>query len=168
NRMGVITGGGRYLTEYSITNPPLFNITTILENYNMVTMGLAADGAWFAAATAGIVGFVNGSYSPPFSIATSSTSLSLAPGGSTQTDIRYTGNLPGANLSLQFEDNEFYNGTAKLLTFSPGTITTSAGDSSFTLTVSASSSIVPGTYVAAATVTNGSIYRTVYFDVVVT
>jgi streptogramin lyase len=168
NRMGVITGGGRYLTEYSITNPPLFNITTILENYNMVTMGLATDGAWFAAATAGIVGFASGSYSPPFSISASSTSLSLAPGGSTQLGIRYTGDVAGANLSLQFEDNEFYNGTARLLTMTPGTVTTNNGDSSFMLTVGASNAIKPGTYVAAATVTNGSIYRTVYFDVVVT
>ncbi len=168
NRMGVLTGDGRYLTEYSITNPPLFNITTILENYNMVTMGLAADGAWFAAATAGIVGFVNGSYSPPFSISATSTSLTVAPGGSALMGIRYSGNVSGANLSLQFEDNEFYNGTAKLLTFTPGTLTTSGGDSSLALTVSASSSIAPGTYVAAATVTNGSVYRTVYFDVVVT
>jgi len=40
--------------------------------------------------------------------------------------------------------------------------------STFTLTVSASSSLQPGEYVAAATVTNDSIYRTVYFDVVVT
>jgi hypothetical protein len=69
---------------------------------------------------------------------------------------------------LQFEDNEFNNGTAKLITFTPGIIaTSSAGLSTFTLTVSASSALAPGAYVAAATVTNGSIYRSVYFTVIV-
>jgi streptogramin lyase len=167
NRMGVITGDGRYLTEYSITNPPIWNITTILENYNMVTMGLDENnGAWFAAATAGIVGFVNASYQPPFSISAGSTSVTLAPGGSAQLGVQYTGNVAGSNLSLQFEDNEFNNGTAKFMSFTPGTITTSsAGVSTFTLTVSASSALAPGNYIAAATVTNGSIYRTVYFAV---
>jgi streptogramin lyase len=169
NRMGVITGDGRYLTEYSITDPPIFNITTILENYNLVTMGLATDGAWFAAATADIVGFVNASYHPPFSISANATSVNLAPGGSTEVGINYTGNVTGSNLSLQFEDNEFNNGTAKLMSFVPGAITTSpTGVSTFTLTISASSSLQPGEYIAAATVTNGSIYRTVYFTVVVT
>jgi hypothetical protein len=166
NRMGVITDDARYLTEYSITDPPLFNITTILENYNLVTMGLASFGPWFAAATAGIVGFVNASYHPPFSITANTTSVNLAPGGSTEIGIQYTGNVAGSNLSLQFEDNEFYNGSAKLLSFVPETIaTSSAGVSTFTLAVSASSSLQPGEYEAAATVTNGSIYRTVYFDV---
>jgi len=166
NRMGVITGDGRYLTEYSITDPPLFNITTILENYNMVTMGLAVDGAWFAAATAGIVGFVNASYHPPFSISANTTSISVAPGRSAEISLQYTDNFPATNLSLQFEDNEFNNGTAKFMSFTPGLATTSAtGVSTVALTVSASNNLQPGEYIAAATVTNGSIYRTVYFTV---
>lgn len=166
NRMGVITGDGRYLTEYSITNPPIFNITTILENYNLVTMGLATDGAWFAAATAGIVGFVNASYHPPFSISVNATSVTVAPGGSTKIGVSYSGDVAGSNLLLQFEDNEFNNGTAKLITFAPGPVTTSpTGVSTLTLTLSARAGLQPGEYVAAATVTNGSIYRTVYFSV---
>lgn len=166
NRMGVITGDGRYLTEYSITNPPIFNITTILENYNMVTMGLATDGAWFAAATAGIVGFVNGSYHPPFSISTNSTSVQLAPGGSTTVGVQYTGNVPGSNLSLQFEDNENQTGTPSQISFTPGTVSTSqSGTSSFVLTLSATNTLQPGTYIGGITVTNGSIYRTVYVTI---
>lgn len=169
NRMGVITNNGTRLTEYSITNPPLFNITTILENYNMVTMGLATDGAWFAAATAGIVGFANGSYVPPFSISTNTSTLTLAPGGSASSVALWvTGNTTGSNLSLQFEDDEFPSSSPKLLTLTPGPTMTSGGTSTLTLTVAASSSLQPGEYVAAATVTNGSIYRTVYLFVDVT
>jgi streptogramin lyase len=169
NRMGVLTGDGRYLTEYSITDPALFNITTILENYNMVTMGLAPDGAWFAAATAGIVGFVNGSYHPPFSVSTNATSITVAPGHSSEIAVQDAGNVTGSNLSLQFEDNEFNNGTAKFITFTPGAVSTSAdGTSSFDLTVSAAASLQPGEYIAAVTVTNDSIYRSVYVTVDVT
>jgi len=169
NRMGVITGDGRYLTEYSITDPPIFNITTILENYNLVTMGLATDGAWFAAATAGIVGFVNASYHPPFSITANETSVALARGGTSQIGIHYTGDSTGSNLSLQFEDNEFSNGTAKLLSFTPGAVThLPNGESEVNVVISAASDLAPGQYVGAATVTDGSIYRTVYFTVNVT
>ena len=166
NRMGVLTDNGRSLTEYSITDPPLFNISTILENYNMVTMGLAKDGAWFAATTAGIVGFVNGSYAPPFRISANASSVRLSPGGAVPLGVQITGNVSGANLSLQFQDNEFSNSTAKLLTFVPGPSSPSGnGATSFTATISASGLLQAGTYVAAVTVTNGSIYRTVYLAV---
>ena len=170
NRIGVITDDGRYLTEFSVTNPPLWNITTILENYNLVTMGLMGNqGAWFAAATANIVGFVNASYHPPFSISASTTSVTVAPGQSADVSIQYTDNFPATNLSLQFEDNEFNNGSAKFISFVPGPATTSpSGVSTLVVAISPSSGIAPGDYIAAATVTNGSIYRTVYFTVDVT
>jgi hypothetical protein len=170
NRMGVIYDNASQLTEYNISNPPLYNLTTITDptnGTNMVTMAVAQDGAWFAAA-GGFVGYVNGSYVPPFSISLGSDTLQVAPGGSTQTALKLTGDTVGTNLSLQFSDNEFNNGTAKLLTFTAAMPTTSAdGTGTVTPSVSAATSIQPGTYLAAATVTDGSIYRSVYFTVIV-
>ena len=45
NRMGVIYDNATQLTEYNVSNPPLYNLTTITDptsGVNMVTMGLAA------------------------------------------------------------------------------------------------------------------------------
>jgi streptogramin lyase len=170
NRMGVIYDNASQLTEYNVSNPPLYNLTTITDpsdGVNMVTMGSAEDGAWFAAA-GGFVGFVSGSYVPPFSISLGGTSARVAPGGSVQVALRVSGDTPGSNLSLQFSDNEFNNATAKLLTFASGSLTSSPGGiSSIVLTISAATPLTPGTYLATATITNGSIYRSVYFTVVV-
>lgn len=170
NRMGVIYNNGTELLEYNVSNPPLYNLTTITDptgGVNMVTMALAQDGAWFAAA-GGFVGYVSGSYVPPFSISTSSSSVEVAPGGSTHLTLDLTGNFKADNLTLQFSDNEFNNGSAKLLTFLASTPVTGASGSTSLLTITASSTITPGTYIAAATITNGSIYRSVYFTVTVT
>ena len=171
NRMGVIFDNATQLTEYNVSNPPLYNLTTITDptgGVNMVTMGAAKDGAWFAAA-GGFVGFVNGSYVPPFSISLSSDSVNLAPGGSAQLALKVIGDTPGSNLSLQFSDNEFNNASAKLLSFTAGSLAaTPGGSNSLVLKIAATNTIQPGTYLATATVTNGSIYRSVYFSVVVT
>ena len=171
NRMGVIYDNATQLTEYNVSNPPLYNLTTITDptnGTNMVTMAVAQDGAWFAAA-GGFVGYVNGSYVPPFSISIDSSSVRVAPGGSAQTMLRLTGDMVGSNLSLQFSDNEFNNGTAKLLSFTAAVPATSvAGTGTASLSITAANGIQPGTYLAAATVTDGSIYRSVYFTVVVT
>jgi streptogramin lyase len=170
NRMGVIYDGATRLTEYQVSDPPIYNITKITDpvsGVNMVTMGVAPDGAWFAAA-GGFVGYVNGSYVPPFSISATAPSVNLAPGGSARMSLEVGGGMQQNNLSLQFSDNEFNNGTAKLLTFTAGPPVTYSGYSSVDLNISASSSLKPGTYIAAATVTNGSIYRSVYFTVTVT
>ena len=170
NRMGVIYDNSTELTEYNVSNPPLYNLTTITDptdGINMVTMGLATDGAWFAAA-GGFVGFVNGSYVPPFSISVASPSIQVSPGGSAQTTLNLSGAVQGKNVTLQFSDNEFNNGSAKLLIFTPGPPTTTAVGSSVALDITAASTIQPGTYIAAATITNGSIYRSFYFSVVVT
>jgi virginiamycin B lyase len=174
NRMGVIYDNSTQLTEYNVSNPPLYNLTTITDptnGVNMVTMGIAPHGAWFAAA-GGFVGYVSGSYVPPFSISVASPSIQVSPGGSTQTSLKLTGAVEPKNVTLQFSDNEFNNGTAKYLVFTPGYSTASSGGGgsgeTLLLNITAASGIQPGTYVAAATITNGSIYRSVYFTVTVT
>jgi len=172
--MGVIYDNSTQLTEYNVSNPPLYNLTTITDptnGVNMVTMGIAPHGAWFAAA-GGFVGYVSGSYVPPFSISVASPSIQVSPGGSTQTSLKLTGAVEPKNVTLQFSDNEFNNGTAKYLVFTPGYSTASSGGGgsgeTLLLNITAASGIQPGTYVAAATITNGSIYRSVYFTVTVT
>jgi hypothetical protein len=170
NRMGVIYDNASQLTEYNVSNPPLYNLTTITEptnGVNMVTMAVAPHGAWFAAA-GGFVGYVNGSYVPPFSISLSDSTVPVARGGSTQTVLELSGAVEGKNVSLQFSDNEFNNGTAKYLTFTQGLSSLTSGGSVVVLNIGASSKLQPGTYLAAATLTDGSIYRSVYFTVVVT
>jgi streptogramin lyase len=171
NRMGVIYDNASQLTEYNVSNPPLYNLTTITDptsGVNMVTMGVAPHGAWFAAA-GGFVGFVNGSYVTPFSLSLTSNAVKVAQGGSAQLTLSISGDTTGSDLSLQFSDNEFNNGTAKYLSFSSVAPASSPGGTdAIVVTISATSTIQPGTYLAAATLTNGSIYRSVYFTVVVT
>lgn len=171
NRMGVIYDNATQLIEYNVSNPPLYNLTTITDptgGVNMVTMGLAKDGAWFAAA-GGFVGYVSGSYVPPFSISLSVAKVTLAQGGSTQLTVKVGGDTPGSNLSLQFSDNEFNNASSKFISFTAGALTpTTGGTNTLVVTVAATRTVQPGTYIAAATVTNGSIYRSVYFTIEVT
>ena len=116
---------------------------------------------------------MNGSYVPPFSISVSSPSIQVAPGGSAQTSSTSQGTRSAENISLQFSDNEFNNGTAKLPHFTQGLSTANsrrreAASIAIDLISAAASGIQPGTYLAAATVTDGSIYRSVYFTVIVT
>ena len=172
NRMGVIYDNSTQLMEYNVSNPPLYNITAITDptnGTNMVTMAPAQDGAWFAAA-GGFVGYVNGSYAPSFSIAAGASSVQVAPGGSSKLALSLAGVTAHNNLSLQFSDNENNSGTPQLLSFTTPSLVPSSGGGpdQATLTIGAASTIKPGTYIAAATVTNGSIYRSVYFTVVVT
>ncbi len=172
NRMGVIYDNASQLTEYNISNPPVYNLTEITDptsGINMVTMGIAPDGAWFAASSAQTMGFVSGSYLPPFAISLSTHKVQLAPGGSAQISITLSGDTIGRNLSLQFSDNENYSGTPQQLSFTtPAPIASTVGTNSIAMTIQAASGIQPGTYLAAATVTDGSIYRSVYFTVIVT
>jgi virginiamycin B lyase len=176
NKIGVIYDGATRLTEYSVDDPPMGNFTTILSDVNTLTVGLGANRLWFTQWSAGVVGFVNTSYSPPFSISSSSatagganSTITIPAGGSAQLKLQLSGQS-SSNLSLQFSDNEFNNGTAKSITFTPSveSLQSLSGTEAVTLNVSVASGLVPGEYVAAITLTSGLILSSVYVTIVVT
>ena len=176
NKIGVIYDGATRLTEYSVDNPPISNFTTVLSDINTLTVGLGDNRLWFTQWTTGVVGFVNTSYSPPFSVSVASATagsanptLTIPAGTSTQLRLQLTGQSSG-NLSLQFSDNEFNNGTARSITFTPSVV--SLPSLSVTevqvVNISVASSLAPGDYIAAMTWTNGLILSSVYVAIVVT
>ena len=171
NRMGVIYDNATQLTEYNISNPPLYNLTTITDptnGTNMVTMAVAQDGAWFAAA-GGFVGYVNGSYVPPFSISIGSSSVQVTPADRLRRRSTSRGTRWGAtSRSSSLTTSSTTGRPSCSLSVPPCRWRSSGGTDTVSLNIEAATGIQPGTYIAAATVTDGSIYRSVYFTVLVT
>ncbi|MDA4123096.1 MAG: hypothetical protein OK456_07960 [Thaumarchaeota archaeon] len=174
NKIGVIYDNGGRLTEYGVDNPPITNFTSVLEGVNTLTVGLGDGRLWFTQWTAGVVGFVNTSYSPPFSIsptgsAGASPTVSLAPGGSANLQLQVVGHSSD-NLSVQFSDNEQGDGTPQNITFTPSltSITQLNGSQPLSISISAASVTPPGNYFAAVTVNNGLVLVSIYVTIDVT
>ena len=174
NRIAMISGNGSFLTEYSESDPPVDNFSNI---DNALTIAMGAHVLWFTGWTANVIGFVNASYVPPFSVslaggATNST-ITVPAGGSTTVQVEIAGHSSG-NLSLQFSDNERYDGTPKMLSFAPGggsngtAIPPLSGSETTTIDISAAKNATAGDYIGAITVTDGLIYRSVYVHIDVT
>jgi hypothetical protein len=166
NKIGLISGDGTLLTEYSASDPPQNNFTLIP---NTLTMAIGDGRTWFTQWTGNIVGFVNQSYAPPFSLSTANDAIRLPPGGTTQIQLQLSGQ-DSRNLSLQFSDNELENGTAKGITFTPSVSALQSlnGAQTIAIRISAASTLKPGDYVAAITVSDGLVLQSVYVTVVVT
>jgi len=176
NKIGVIYDGATRLTEYAVDDPPIGNFTTLLTDVNTLTVGLGGNRLWFTQWSSGVVGFVNTAYSPPLSISASTTAggtpasaVSISAGGSTQLQLQLSGQS-SSNVSLKFADNEFDNGTAKSIAFTPSiaALPSLNGTRTVALNISVASTLAAGEYVAAITLTNGLVLSSVYVTITVT
>ena len=100
-------------------------------------------------------------------VAVDDVSFAVAAGESVKLSLSITGDTPTSNLSLQFSDNEFNNGTTRGLVFTPGlsSLASLNGSEVVTIKVSAASTLAPGRYIAAITLTNGLVLNTLYVTV---
>ncbi len=172
NKIGVIYDGASRMTEYSVDNPPITNFASVLEGVNTLTVGLGDGRLWFTQWTAGVVGFVNTSYSPPFSVSTPGggrANVTVPAGGSAQLQLQVTGHVT-ANASVQFSDNEVNTGTPQNLTFSVASNLLSGPSipGQLDVNISAAAGMTSGEYVAAVTVSDGLILSSIYVTVDVT
>ncbi len=166
DKIGAISDGGTRLTEYSVSNPPVNNLSLIP---NTLTMAIGDDRTWFTQWTGNVVGFVNQSYVPPFATSTTNESVQIQAGSSARVQLQVSGH-DSRSLSIQFSDSEFNNGTAKDIAFTPSPVVLPSLDGTQTLSVgiSVGSQLRPGDYVAAITVTDGLVLSSVYVTITVT
>jgi streptogramin lyase len=149
------------MTEYSESNPPIVNASQI---QNDLTIAAAQGGLWFTSTSANYIGFVDGGFSPAFSIGVAgSNQLSLAPGGSKtmQFDVSGTWN---SSLSVKFSDSENFTSVPSQVTLraSSGSLRPMAGTANLTVSISAGQDIRPGRYTLDVTVTDGVISQTAF------
>jgi streptogramin lyase len=163
NRLGEICCSGRSLTEYSFSDPPAKTGTQI---DNTLSIAPGKDRIWFTEWTANTVGFVNSSYVPGFSIKASGlngTTVNLQRGSSAQFSVELSGRSTRP-LSFQFSDSEQASGAPKDINFSASQApeTSLIGTQQVAVTIRTSASLQPGRYVAAITVTDGLVSRSIY------
>jgi streptogramin lyase len=161
NKIAVLNQNAGRMTEFSEANPPITNGTQI---QNDLTIALGQNGLWFTSTSGDYLGFVNGSYTPPFSIqAATSNTLSLSQGGSTTLHFQLGGTWSGP-LRVLVSDSENITSVPKFVSIQPGTsiIPAGAGLADLPVMISATRSLPPGTYTIAVTVTDGLVYQTAF------
>jgi len=164
NRLAEICCNASALTEYSLSNPPVENITKI---DNSLTIAAAGSRVWFTEWTAGYVGFVDTTYRPSFSVSlNSSSTIEMRPGTTATAQMELSGES-SRSLILQFSDSEQTSATPQDISFTSSVQTLSSlnGEQSVAVTISAAEAIRPGQYSALMTVTDGLISRSVYLTI---
>jgi hypothetical protein len=167
NRMAMIDTQQSLLTEYSLSNPPTTKRNGI---DNVLTFALGDGKVWFTALTGNFVGYIDGTYKPPFTISQSaSSSIKLKPGGNINLTFAVSNVFP-APLTVQFADSEINTGhPQKILMTTTGTeIQSSAGQSEIVVNVKTDRTLAAGNYVLLVSVTDGLISQGAYVTLQVT
>lgn len=149
------------LTEYSESNPPASTAAGI---QNDVSVALSGDGLWFTSLTGNYVGFVNASYAPGFAVVPPADNhLSVSPGGTVSVALKVTGSWLSP-LGVNVSDSEDYASVPTGITITTSAQTVPSGAAPFTLGVqmSVGSTLAPGRYTVAVTVTDGGVQQTAY------
>jgi virginiamycin B lyase len=169
NKIAMLDPAQGTLTEYSEANPPVSNSSQI---QNDLTFAATPMGAWFTSTTADYVGFVRAS-GPSFSVAVSgSNRMSLSPGGTLNASLMVSGSWR-STLSLKFSDSELLTSVPKLISITASNFSIPARDCGtcsaigIGVTVVASTSILPGRYTIAVTLSDGLLDQSAYIFVTV-
>jgi streptogramin lyase len=164
NRIALLDPKAGTLTEYSEANPPVLNLTHI---QNDLTIAAAHSGVWFTSMSGNYVGFV-GAGAPAFSVAAAgSNQEKLLRGGSLTATFRAAGNW-STPLLVSVSDSEDLTSVPKLISITsrasnlPNHQCGSCAPVDFVVSVNASSSLQPGRYTVAVTVTDGLVYQTAF------
>jgi virginiamycin B lyase len=165
NRIGVIDTERGLLTEYSLSNPPA-NKTTQIDN--ALTFALGRNRVWFTELTAGYVGYIDATYRPSFAFQRVNASMQLVSGEKTTVTLSLQGESD-MNLTAISSDSETLASRPQsiFLSFSQTQIRPFQGQEIMTLTVSASTTAVPGQYELLVSVTDGLVCQGVYVSLTV-
>jgi hypothetical protein len=133
---------------------------------NALTIAVDRNLVWFTEWTGNAVGFVNDSVAPTFTIGSSLTSASVAPGSSTSIPLAVSGDT-SQPLWLQFADSETHAAIPVNLTVSSNVsiMTGLSGTRTVDVTIGAKPGTPAGPYLVLVTVTDGATYRSLYFRV---
>ncbi|HUK27538.1 MAG TPA: hypothetical protein VLV31_03870 [Candidatus Acidoferrales bacterium] len=166
NRMAVLNSTERILTEYSLSNPPSSKIIGI---DNALTFALGKDTAWFTELTANYVGFVDASFTPPYSISTKNQSITVKSGSAANVTVEVNG-LSSIPLTVHFADSENITSEPQNIEFTSNAtdLPSLNGQEVLQIRVKTESNLLPGQYTVLISVTNGLIYRGCYISLRVT
>ncbi|MDG6901247.1 MAG: hypothetical protein JRM80_04730 [Nitrososphaerota archaeon] len=162
NRIGFIDAAKQTMTEYSEANPPITNSSEI---GNDLTIASSPDGLWFTSVTGNYIGFANASYVPSFSLSMAGAdSATVHPGGQLELNLAVGGTWKSA-LSFVGSDTETYTATPASIAMAPSMklIAPGSGPLPLSVEVAVNSSLKPGAYTLALTVSDGLVMRSVFF-----
>ncbi len=166
NKIAEIAGDGSALTEFNISKSSIKSGIA-----NALTVGLDHNLLWFTGWTGNVIGFVNASITPEFSIffSADATNNDIERGASRQFQLKVTGNT-SAHLTVQFSDSESHTSVPVGITFTTNSSAISGLDGTrvVELTMKVSADTLSGRYPVLVTVTDGLTFRSVYIPVVVT
>ncbi|HVC27423.1 MAG TPA: hypothetical protein VND40_04610 [Nitrososphaerales archaeon] len=167
NRIAMIDPANGSLVEFSESNHPVTG-TTIA---GVETFALGDGRAWFTEWFANGLGYVNPNYDPGFqtTIAGNRT-VTVDRGSSASVNLVVHDTIHQGALNLTFADSESFISKPVNLTFSVPSTSVSlppGGESTITVTVTASQALKPGTYWAILSATDGLTYESSYLRIVV-
>jgi len=163
DRMGVIDTTSNLMTEYSFSSPPPSNFTGIGD---VQTMALSDDYVWFTESARNYVGYLDATYQPGFSIVASNSTISLRTGTRTNITLSILGRS-SSPISLRFSDTETRTGLNENITLaaSPSVVFPLDGSQQINLSIVVMGRPPPGNYMVAATITDGTTYRSTFIAV---
>ena len=167
NRMAMIDTQQSLLTEYSLSNPPTTKRNGI---DNVLTFALGDGKVWFTALTGNFVGYVDGTYKPPFMISPpASSSIKLKPGRNINLTFAVSSVSP-APLTVQFADSESNTGQPQKIRMTTNVteIQSSTGQSEIVVNVKTDKTLATGNYMLLVSVTDGLISQGAYVTLQVT
>lgn len=166
NRIAQIDPARSSMIEYSVSDPPASNLSTISNAYTIAREGAKV---WFTTLTPNSVGFADYSLPPPFDIsAPSSNQVVLRQGSNATVGMSIHGHSVSP-LSLLFSDSETQTGRpdniTAVSTFPAGGGLEGSG--SFSVTLNASPTTPLGSYIFDVTVSDGLTRYTLFLFVTV-
>jgi streptogramin lyase len=166
DKIGSLDPAHSQLTEFSLSNPAAKNGREI---GNALTLSAGPGKTWFTEWTANYVGYIDQAYQPAFSVSSVGNRTLVVPVG---TQTHFAVGLAGQSskpLFLQFSDSESYSSKPQNISLVANSMVISAlnGNNTISVTVEIKNDLRPGNYVVLVTVTDGLIFRSTYFDVVV-
>jgi hypothetical protein len=166
NRLAKIDTVHGLLTEYSLSDPPASNITSI---GNALTFALGKDKVWFTELTANQVGYVDASYQPNFTVTTPNSSIKLRPGENVNVTLTINGQS-AKPLTVQFADTENYTSRPEriIMNATQTKIRSLTGQYILIVTVATDKGLRPGNYTLLVTVTDQLTYQGTYIKLQLT
>lgn len=166
NKIALLNSSSNTLTEYSESNPPAESPSKIQAD---LTIAKTGGGLWFTSMLGNYIGFVDSNYNPGFDLAAEGDrSIILPPGGNASFSVMLNGSWT-KTLKVAVSDSENESSIPSLLRISPSenAIAPGGGPVVLQVAVTSASSIQPGVYTVAVTVSDGLTSQNVYYFVAV-
>lgn len=165
-KIGVLDIQRQTLTEYSTSQRKITSLSNIT---NMLTFDLAHGKLWFAQMSENTIGYVDTSYKPEFSVSVRENGTTeMRPGEQVEVTLELRG---GSSRPINFQASNSESSTAIpeliKITTNKDRIPGFVGIETIPVSIAADKSISPGRYVVLLTVSDGSIYRSVYLRLLI-